>query len=103
MRIGKIQRIGLPEGAAYLQVGLVQDGVAWHDSMPKVALRVAPGRRVLVSTGVSTFPHLGDDLITRQVLAALARNLPDVVPVLLAHPTTNIGENCCKVAICITS
>lgn len=91
--------VGLPDGAAYLQAGLVQDGVAWHDAKPRVGLRVVPGRRVLVSTGVSTFPHLGDDLITRQVLAALARNLPDVVPVLLAHPTTNIGERFgCEVA-----
>jgi polysaccharide pyruvyl transferase WcaK-like protein len=90
---------GLPDGAEHLQVGLVQDGIGWHDSLATARLRVVPGRRVLVSTGISTFPHLGDDLITREVLAALARHLPDVVPVLLAHPTDGIGDRFgCEVA-----
>lgn len=89
----------LPDGAVQLQVGLVQDGVAWHDARATAQLRVNPGRRVLVSTGISNFPHLGDDLITSQVLAALARHLPDVVPTLLAYPTNGIAERFgCEVA-----
>lgn len=83
---------GIPAEAHLLEVGLVQDGVAWHDATASVELHHQPGRRVLLSTGVSTFPHLGDDLITREVLAALARDLPDVVPVLLAHPTEGLTE-----------
>jgi len=90
----------LPDGATQLQVGLVQDGVAWHDAVAQVRLQVQPGRRVLVSTGISTFPHLGDDLITSQVLAAIARHLPDVVPTLLAYPTDGIAERFgCEVAL----
>jgi polysaccharide pyruvyl transferase WcaK-like protein len=55
---------------------------------------------VLVSTGISTFPHLGDDLIASQVLTAIARHLPDVVPTLLAYPTDGIAERFgCEVAI----
>jgi polysaccharide pyruvyl transferase WcaK-like protein len=89
----------LPEGAKQLSVGLVQDGVAWHDAAATIDLAVELGRRVLVSTGVSTFPHLGDDLITQEVLAGLARDLPDVVPVLLAHPTDGLAERFgCEVA-----
>lgn len=90
----------LPAGAARLQVGLVQDGVAWHDATATTRLQVQAGRRVLVSTGISTFGHLGDDLITTQVLAAIARYLPDVVPTLLAHPADGIGERFgCDVAV----
>jgi polysaccharide pyruvyl transferase WcaK-like protein len=90
----------LPEGAAHLQVGLVQDGVAWHDAVATARLQVQAGRRVLVSTGISTFGHLGDDLITSQVLVAIARHLPDVVPTLLAHPVDGIAERFgCEVAV----
>jgi hypothetical protein len=89
----------LPAEAVQVQVGLVQDGVAWHDARASARLRVQTGRRVLVSTGISTFAHLGDDLITRQVLDALARYLPDVVPTLLAHPADGIAERFgCEVA-----
>ncbi len=89
----------LPDGAASVQVGLVQDGVAWHDAWVTARLQIQTGRRVLVSTGISSFPHLGDDLITREVLGALARDLPDVVPTLLAHPTHTIAERFgCEVA-----
>ena len=89
----------LPEGAEQLVVGLVQDGVAWHDSRASARLRLQPGRRVLVSTGVSPYAHLGDDLITHQVLAAIARYLPDLVPVLLSHPTDGLAERFgCEVA-----
>lgn len=83
---------GVPSEATALRVGLVQDGVGWHDAEVRVALAHHRGRRVLVSTGISSTPHLGDDLITAEVLHALARHLPDVVPVLLAHPTDGIGE-----------
>jgi polysaccharide pyruvyl transferase WcaK-like protein len=90
---------GLPAEATQVQVGLVQDGVAWHDARATARLRVQRGRRVLVSTGISTFRHLGDDLITTQVLNALARHLPDVVPTLLAHPSDGISERFgCEVA-----
>lgn len=89
----------LPDGAKRLSVGLVQDGVAWHDAAAAIDLATDLGRRVLVSTGVSTFPHLGDDLITQEVLAALARHLPDVVPVLLGHPTDGLAARFgCEVA-----
>lgn len=89
----------LPEGAAQVQVGLVQDGVAWHDARASARIQVQNGRRVLVSTGISPFRHLGDDLITSQVLSALARDLPDVVPTLLAYPTADIAERFgCEVA-----
>ena len=89
----------LPERTAQLQVGLVQDGVAWHDARASGRIQVQQGRRVLVSTGISTFPHLGDDLITSQVLVAIARHLPDVVPTLLAYPTDGIAERFgCEVA-----
>jgi polysaccharide pyruvyl transferase WcaK-like protein len=90
----------LPDGTAQVQVGLVQDGVAWHDARASARIRVEAGRRVLVSTGISTFPHLGDDLIASQVLTAIARHLPDVVPTLLAYPTDGIAERFgCEVAI----
>lgn len=89
----------LPDGATQLQVGLVQDGVAWHDAVASIRLQVQSGRRILVSTGISTFAHLGDDLITSQVLTAIARHLPDVVPTLLAHPADGIAERFgCEVA-----
>lgn len=89
----------LPDGATQLQVGLVQDGVAWHDAVATIRLQVQRGRRILVSTGISTFAHLGDDLITSQVLAAIARYLPDAVPTLLAYPTDGIAERFgCEVA-----
>jgi len=89
----------LPDGAVHLQVGLVQDGVAWHDAVASARLQAQQGRRILVSTGISTFGHLGDDLITSEVLAAVARYLPDAVPTLLAHPTDGIGERFgCEVA-----
>lgn len=90
----------LPAGAARLRVGVVQDDVGWHDGRASVGLRVQRGRRVLVRTGLSSEPHLGDDIITREVLAGLARHLPDVVPVLLAHPTDSIAERFgCEVAV----
>ncbi|HRW37253.1 MAG TPA: polysaccharide pyruvyl transferase family protein [Aquihabitans sp.] len=82
---------GVPAEAARLRVGLVQDGVGWYDTEASIDLRHRRGRRVLVSTGISATPHLGDDLITAEVLHALARHLPDVVPVLLAHPTDGIA------------
>jgi polysaccharide pyruvyl transferase WcaK-like protein len=89
----------LPDGATQVRVGLVQDGVAWHDARATIRLHVQRGRRVLVSTGISSFRHLGDDLITSQLLAALARHLPDVVPTLLAYPTEGITERFgCEVA-----
>ncbi len=89
----------MPTEAARVDVGLVQDGVGWHDQVASVPLQVQRGRRVLLRTGISTFGHLGDDLITREVLAALATGLPDVVPVLLAHPTDGIAERFgCEVA-----
>ena len=69
---------------ARLEVGLVQDGVAWYDAKATMGIEVRPSRRILLSTGVSSFPHLGDDLITREILAAIARDLPDVVPVLVS-------------------
>jgi polysaccharide pyruvyl transferase WcaK-like protein len=82
-----------------LDLGVLQDGIAWHDAVASIPLRIQQGRRVLVRTGISPFPHLGDDLITREVLSALAVGLPDVVPVLLAHPTDGIGERFgCEVA-----
>lgn len=81
----------LPVRAQRLEVGLIQDGVAWHEGRMTIGLRAQTGRQVLVSTGVSIFRHLGDDLITREVLGALARDLPDVVPVLLAHPTDGLA------------
>ncbi len=89
----------LPDGAAQVQIGLVQDGVAWHDARASARVRVQAGRRVLVSTGISNFAHLGDDLITTQVLTAIARHLPDVVPTLLAYPSDGITERFgCEVA-----
>ncbi len=89
----------LPDGVAQVQVGLVQDGVAWHDARASARIQVQAGRRVLVSTGISTFAHLGDDLITSQVLVAIARHLPDVVPTLLSYPTDGIAERFgCEVA-----
>jgi len=89
----------LPAAVAQIQIGLVQDGVAWHDARASARIQVQSGRRVLVSTGISTFPHLGDDLITSQVLTAIARHLPDVVPTLLAYPNDGIGERFgCEVA-----
>jgi polysaccharide pyruvyl transferase WcaK-like protein len=81
-----------PSGATRLDLGLVQDGVGWHDAVASIPLTIEQGRRVLVRTGLSTFGHLGDDLITREVLSALAIGLPDVVPMLLAHPTDGIAE-----------
>jgi polysaccharide pyruvyl transferase WcaK-like protein len=88
-----------PTGAVRLDLGLVQDGVGWHDAVASIPLVVQRGRRVLVRTGISTFGHLGDDLITREVLGAMATGLPDVVPVLLAHPTDGIAERFgCEVA-----
>lgn len=97
-------RVGIPPHvpgeAVRFEVGLVQDGVDWHDARASVGLRRLPSRRVLVSTGISRFEHLGDDLITQQVLAALARHLPDVVPVLLAHPVVGLDERFgCEVAV----
>lgn len=84
-----LARLSVPapdeEGRFRLEVGLLQDGVAWHDGRITVGLDVRPSRRVLVTTGVSPFPHLGDDLITREILSAIACALPDVVPVLLSH------------------
>jgi polysaccharide pyruvyl transferase WcaK-like protein len=89
----------LPADAVRLRVGIVQDGVAWHDASAAIGLRRTRGRRVLVSTGISATPHLGDDLITRELLVGLARHLPDVVPVLLAHPAEGIAERFgCEVA-----
>ncbi|MCB1038450.1 MAG: polysaccharide pyruvyl transferase family protein, partial [Acidimicrobiales bacterium] len=81
-----------PIEATAVKVGVVQDGVGWHDAEATVALRRIEGRRVLLSTGVSPTPHLGDDLITRAVLEAVAIHLPDVVPVLLAHPAGDLAE-----------
>ncbi|MFN8019509.1 MAG: polysaccharide pyruvyl transferase family protein [Acidimicrobiales bacterium] len=89
----------LPAGAERVELGLVQDGVGWHDGTASVRLQRARGRRVLVRTGISTFRHLGDDLIARELLGALARNLPDVIPVLLAHPTDDLADRFgCEVA-----
>lgn len=82
----------LPRDAQRLEVGVVQEGVAWHDGRVSIGIKSQPGRRVLVSTGVSTFRHLGDDLICHEVLGAIARDLPDVVPVLVAHPTEGLAE-----------
>lgn len=88
-----------PADALFVEAGVVQDGIGWHESLARVRLTRQPGRRILVRTGVSTFPHLGDDLIAREVLAAVARHLPDVVPVLLAHPTDGLAERFgCEVA-----
>jgi polysaccharide pyruvyl transferase WcaK-like protein len=78
--------------ARRLEVGLLQEGVAWYDAKASVGLERRAARRILVSSGVSTFAHLGDDLILREVLGAIARDLPDVVPVLLAHPTHGLAE-----------
>lgn len=82
---------GVPRTATELRVGLVQDGVAWHDASCSVPLAHHRGRRVLVSTGISATPHLGDDLITDEVLHALATHLPDAVPILLAHPAEPVA------------
>lgn len=88
-----------PAEALFIEAGVVQDGIGWHGSLARVRLQRQPGRRVLVRTGVSPFEHLGDDLIAREVLTAIARHLPDVVPVILAHPTDGIGERFgCEVA-----
>lgn len=83
---------GLPPEATRLSVGVVQDGVAWHEATSAIGLRRTRGRRVLISTGISGTPHLGDDLITRELLVGLARHLPDVVPVLVAHPAEGVGD-----------
>lgn len=89
----------LPAGAASLRVGVVQDGVGWHDATASAGLRLQRGRRILVRTGISVERHLGDDLITTEFLAGLASCLPDVVPVLLAHPSDGIAERFgCEVA-----
>jgi polysaccharide pyruvyl transferase WcaK-like protein len=81
-----------PDEALFVEAGVVQDGIGWHGSLARVRLARQRGRRILVRTGISTFPHLGDDLIAREVLGAVARHLPDVVPVMLAHPTAGIAE-----------
>ncbi len=83
---------GVPPEAVSVRLGLVQDGVGWHDADARIAVRHHRGRRVLVSTGISATPHLGDDLITDEILHALARHLPDVVPVVLAHPVEGVAE-----------
>lgn len=82
----------LPAGAASLRVGMVQDGVGWHDATASAGLRIQRGRRILVRTGISVERHLGDDLITSELLAGLSSCLPDVVPVLLAHPADGIAD-----------
>jgi len=76
----------IPEDATALIVGVVQDGVGWYDEQVTVPIQRMKGRRVLVSTGISATAHLGDDLITSEILDSLARFVPDVVPTLLAHP-----------------
>ena len=83
---------GVPVDGVRLSVAMVQDGVAWHDAAASISLRHVRGRRILISTGISPTPHLGDDLITQQVLAAFARYAPDAVPQLLAYPTDGIAE-----------
>jgi polysaccharide pyruvyl transferase WcaK-like protein len=81
-----------PPGPASLHLDLAVEGRHIVATVLEVPLEVQLGRRVLVSTGVSPTRHLGDDLITGAVLAALARDLPDVVPVMLAHSPDGLTE-----------
>jgi polysaccharide pyruvyl transferase WcaK-like protein len=71
-------------GPYALEVGIVREGVAWFDSIARHPVEVRRQRRAVISAGISPHRHLGDDLIVRSALAALAVHRPDVEVTLLA-------------------
>lgn len=73
-----------PAEADRLVVDLVREHVAWFDQPIDLAIEVSEPKRIVVTGGFSPYRHLGDDLIIRAVLAALAFQVPDHEVVLLA-------------------
>ena len=73
-----------PAGADRLVVDLVREHVAWFDQSVDLTIEVVDAKRIIVTGGFSPYRHLGDDLIIRAVLAALAFQLPDHEVTLLA-------------------
>jgi hypothetical protein len=63
-------------GVITVEVGALQEGVAWYDSWLPVELDVRIGRRVVIATD----PEDETRRRTAALLALLARELPDVVP-----------------------
>ncbi|MGI8757536.1 MAG: hypothetical protein ACR2MB_17095 [Acidimicrobiales bacterium] len=66
----------LPDGSVIVEVGALQEGIAWFDTWLRVELDVRPGRRVVVATS----PEPEVTRRTAVLLTLLARDLPDVVP-----------------------
>jgi polysaccharide pyruvyl transferase WcaK-like protein len=76
-------------GEYLLEVDLVNEQVRWFGCPCSMEVRVHRSPKIVICTGLSPFRHLGDDVIVRGALVALARHRPDVEPVLLdSSPST---------------
>jgi polysaccharide pyruvyl transferase WcaK-like protein len=66
-----------------LEFDLVNELVRWFGCGSSMEVVVRRNPRVVICSGHSPFRHLGDDVIIRGALVALALNLPMIEPVLL--------------------
>lgn len=86
----RISTIPPPMGG-WLVFGMVQESETWFGER-RVDIDQTPPRRVVISSGISAFPHLGDDLIVHGVLRTLYRQFPDVEPVVLVDVPGDVGH-----------
>ena len=65
-------------GEYLLHVGVLEENVAWFEEPIRQPVRVRPQSRVFIFPSTSPFRHLGDDIILRGTIAALALRAPDL-------------------------
>ena len=86
----RISTIPPPPGG-WLVFGMVREDAAWFGEH-RVDVDQTPPRRVVISSGISPYSQLGDDLIVRGVLRTIYRQFPDMEPMLLVDVPGDVGH-----------